>query len=55
VFETVQADLLQTVMACSSGKELVGRGFEADVVEAARLDCSGAVARLVDGAYINQI
>ena len=54
IFESGQADLLQTVMACSSGKELVGRGFAADVVEAARLDCSSTVARLVDGAYINQ-
>jgi hypothetical protein len=37
---------------CSSGKELIERGFEEDVVLASALDVSGCAPTLVDGAYV---
>ncbi|MBF2075920.1 MAG: 2-phosphosulfolactate phosphatase [Synechococcales cyanobacterium C42_A2020_086] len=36
---------------CSSGKELVERGFATDVELAAQLNASDAVARLIQGAF----
>ena len=37
--------------ACSSGRELAGGGYGADVDIAAELDDSDAVAILVDGVF----
>ena len=51
VFHNSQPDLLNTLLHCGSGKELVGRGFEADVRLAAQMNVSGAVPLLVDGIY----
>lgn len=43
--------LLDTLMACASGRELIERGFIEDVRLAALLDVSESVPRLSDGAY----
>ena len=50
-FAHFQPALLGTLQRCSSGKELIGQGFAADVVLAADLDCSRAAPLLTDGAY----
>ena len=50
-FHSVQAHLLETLLRCGSGKELVGRGFAADVRLAGQLNVSRAAPLLVDGAY----
>lgn len=39
------------LLSCSSGRELIERGFEADVRLAGELDVSAAAAQLHDGAY----
>lgn len=51
IFHSVKSNLLDTLLRCGSGKELVGRGFEPDVHLAAQLDVSGAAPVLVDGVY----
>lgn len=50
-FLSARSNLLDTLLRCGSGKELVGRGFEDDVRLAARLNVSGAAPQLVNGAY----
>ncbi|MEA2575838.1 MAG: 2-phosphosulfolactate phosphatase [Chloroflexia bacterium] len=40
------------IETCSSGRELVGKGFEDDIGYAADLDVSQCAPRLVDGAYV---
>jgi len=52
-FCAVQAQLADTLRRCASGKELIMRGFAADVDLASRLDCSTAVPLLCEGAYVN--
>jgi 2-phosphosulfolactate phosphatase len=47
VFESFRSRLHDALRACSSGKELIERGFDADVDVAAELDTSSSVARLV--------
>jgi 2-phosphosulfolactate phosphatase len=52
-FCAVQAHLADTLRRCTSGKELIIRGFAMDVDLAGRLDCSTAVPRLYEGVYSN--
>ena len=52
-FEAVQTRLPPTLARCSSGKELIGRGFRDDVEVAAMLNVSDAVPQLVNGAYVD--
>lgn len=51
LFLHFRADLLATLRACGSGKELIGRGFAEDVDLAAALDVSTSAPLLHDGAY----
>lgn len=51
VFEAYKDDLEPVLRASGSGKELIGRGFAADVRIAAALDASRCVPVLKDGAY----
>lgn len=53
VYRGIQQDLEHIIKQCSSGKELIERGFEQDVELAAELNVSDCVPTLVDGAYIN--
>lgn len=41
------------IKQCSSGKELIARGFERDVDLAIEFDVSDCVPTLLDGAYVN--
>lgn len=50
-FRSVAANLQSTLMDCVSGRELVERGFSADVEIASRMNESAVVPMLVDGAY----
>ena len=51
IFHSVRSNLLDTLLRCGSGKELVGRGFEPDVHLAAQINVSRAAPVLVDGVY----
>lgn len=51
VFEAFRDDLATVLCSSGSGKELIGRGFAADVRLAAALDASRCVPVLKDGAY----
>ena len=46
-----ERDLRDVLLSCSSGRELVGRGFESDVLMAAELDADDVVPVLSDGAF----
>ena len=53
-YTSVEKDLVRTLKTCSSGKELIERGFESDVELAAQLNCSESIPVLKDEAYVNQ-
>ncbi len=52
LFEAYRGDLARTLTGCASGKELIGRGFAADVALAAQLDCSPGAPLLQHGAFV---
>jgi 2-phosphosulfolactate phosphatase len=51
-FEAVSSDVLGALEGCSSGRELVERGFRDDVRLAAELDVGTAAPELVDGGFV---
>lgn len=53
VFEQCHADLPGVLTRCASGKELIERGFAADVVLAGQLDVSQSTPLLHDACYID--
>lgn len=55
VFESCRADLTNVLRECGSGKELIERGFAADVDLAARHDFSTNVPLLTDGAFEGRV
>jgi 2-phosphosulfolactate phosphatase len=50
-FVSVEDDTIATLRACSSGKELMERGYGEDVALAAHLEVSNCAPLLSDGAY----
>jgi 2-phosphosulfolactate phosphatase len=52
VYQSTRPSLFRDLKECGSGKELIERGFERDVVLASELDVSSCVPVLVNGAYI---
>jgi 2-phosphosulfolactate phosphatase len=50
-FESVKQNLENPLLGCGSGKELIERGYEQDVLLAAELNISDCVPVLQDGAY----
>jgi 2-phosphosulfolactate phosphatase len=52
-FKNAQANLKELLFRCGSGKELIGKGFEEDVVLAAELNVSSVAPLLTNGAYQN--
>jgi 2-phosphosulfolactate phosphatase len=50
-FESVSSHLLDSLLACSSGRELVERGFAEDVRLAAELDVDAVAPELVDSEF----
>lgn len=55
VFAVEQRSLLSALRQCSSGRELLERGFPEDIDLAANTDCSTAVPVLRNGAYVDAI
>jgi 2-phosphosulfolactate phosphatase len=53
-FESVSKALGAVLERCSSGKELIDRGFAEDVALAAELDVSTIAPRLQDGGFVGQ-
>lgn len=53
-FEGAKQDLGTLLLGCSSGKELIERGYKQDVILAAELNVSDCVPTLQDGAYVAQ-
>ncbi|MBS1493828.1 MAG: 2-phosphosulfolactate phosphatase [Bacteroidetes bacterium] len=53
VYQSVKENLLEEIKKCSSGKELVERGFEEDVNLACEFNVSECVPFLKNGAYEN--
>ncbi len=54
-FYTFNNDLLAYLKKCSSGKELIFKGFESDVVLAAAINVSNCVPLFTEKAYVRQI
>lgn len=52
-FHSFEKDLLAKLKKCSSGKELITKGFELDVELAAALNVSDCVPLFTENAYIN--
>lgn len=53
-FHHAKKQLVESLINCGSGKELIVRGFAKDVELASQLNISQCVPRLVNQAYINQ-
>ena len=51
-FKAVEC-LSSTLFNCSSGKELQSRGFKQDIELAAQFNCSNAISKLQNKAYVN--
>ncbi len=51
-FRQASRRFTETLSACGSGRELIARGYESDVVRAAQHDVSHTAPRLTDGAYV---
>jgi 2-phosphosulfolactate phosphatase len=54
-FHTFQKDLLAYLQKCSSGKELIARGFESDVELAAAFNVSNCVPLFTQNAYFKHV
>ncbi|MBD2567944.1 2-phosphosulfolactate phosphatase [Anabaena lutea] len=53
-FQTVKHDLLSYLQKCSSGKELIAKGFDLDVELASAYNVSNCVPVFTENAYIKQ-
>jgi 2-phosphosulfolactate phosphatase len=51
-FQAARLDLDRHLCQCSSGKELIERGFPEDVHLASQLDASDSAPTLIDGAFV---
>ncbi|MBG1271852.1 hypothetical protein F8S12_38515 [Nostoc sp. WHI] len=52
-FQAFRQDLLGYLKKCSSGKELIEKGFAADIELSAAYNVSDCVPLLIDNAYVN--
>jgi 2-phosphosulfolactate phosphatase len=52
IFEDSKINLLEEIKNCSSGKELIEKGFEKDILLACELNSSDNVPVLTDNAYL---
>ena len=55
VFHDFKKDLLAYLKKCSSGKELIARGFESDIEIAAAFNVSNCVPLFIKNAYVKQV
>jgi 2-phosphosulfolactate phosphatase len=54
VFRRWEDDLITALIRCSSGKELVAKGFTTDIELAAAFNTSNCVPLLTHNAYVKQ-
>jgi len=54
IFESSKANLTKEINNCSSGKELIDRGFANDVLLACELNSSNNIPLLTNNAYVGQ-
>ncbi|HLO87078.1 MAG TPA: 2-phosphosulfolactate phosphatase [Nostocaceae cyanobacterium] len=54
-FQNVQADLLSHLQKCSSGKELIAKGYESDIELAAAYNVSACVPIFTQNAYVKRV
>lgn len=52
-FQAFRQDLLGYLKKCSSGKELIEKGFESDVELSAANNVGGCVPLFTDNSYVN--
>lgn len=50
-FDAAAGNMVDVLKSCTSGRELIERGFESDVLLAAEMDCSQTIPLLKDEAY----
>jgi len=55
LFNACKQDLLAYLKKCSSGKELISRGFESDVELAGTINTSNCVPLFTNNAYVRQV
>jgi 2-phosphosulfolactate phosphatase len=55
IFENSKTTLLTDIKNCSSGKELIERGFEKDILLACELNSSDNVPVLTNNSYVGQL
>jgi 2-phosphosulfolactate phosphatase len=53
-FRDIHSDIERHMWRCGSGKELIGRGFEQDVMLASQLNVSECVPTFINGAYVHK-
>lgn len=53
-FNAYKENLTEGLLKCSSGKELIERGFQNDLILAGDFNCSRSVPILKNGEYINE-
>jgi 2-phosphosulfolactate phosphatase len=53
-FNAYKENLTEGLLKCSSGKELIERGFQNDVILAGEFNCGRSVPILKNGEYINE-
>jgi len=53
-FNAYKQNLTEGLLKCSSGKELIERGFKNDVILAGEFNCSRSVPKLKNGEYTNE-
>ena len=54
IYQNSKATLFDDIIKCSSGKELIDRGFEKDILLACELNSSDNVPLLTDNYFIGQ-
>lgn len=55
IFENSKTNLTEEIKKCSSGKELIARGFNKDILLACELNTSYNVPKLIDNAYVRGV
>ncbi|HEX8575594.1 MAG TPA: 2-phosphosulfolactate phosphatase [Flavobacterium sp.] len=55
IFENSKTNLTEEIKKCSSGKELIARGFNKDILLACELNISYNVPILIDNAYVGGV
>ena len=52
-YQSIRSSIVKLMKQCSSGKELIERGFERDVDLASQINVSNSIPTLINGAYKN--